>query len=527
MSASPTTSDSPPLTPKHQWAALSVLVLAILLLAVDGTVLYLAVPSLTTALSPSATQVLWIGDIYSLAVGGLLVVMGNLADRIGRKLLLLIGSAAFGAASLLAAYAPNAELLIAARFLLGVSGATLMPSTLSIIRNIFPNPTQRSQAIAIWAAAAGGGVALGPLVGGALLEHFWWGSVFLINVPVTIVLVIAGSLLLPESRNPKPGSFDLLSAVLSMAATMPLVYALKHAAAHGPDLIAAACLGAAILAGSWFWRRQRHLRDPLMEVRLFTRPAFTGAVFANFVSVFALTGLLFFFSQYLQLVRGFTPLQAGLAELPAALASIVVVALVAPAIRRLGVGGTIAAGLALSAVGLALVAASEGAASYLWLGLSLVPVGLGVGLAETATTDAVVSAAPPAKAGAASAISETAYELGVAFGIAVLGSLLTVLYRNAAPTVAGLGPTEQTKVNDSLAGAVATLEPDSAALQSAQEAFTIAMQFTSLTAAAVTLLAATIAWRVIPSRPDTATDPADHTPAKQPKTAPIGAGQTC
>ncbi|SCL73380.1 MFS transporter, DHA2 family, multidrug resistance protein [Micromonospora peucetia] len=487
------------LSPRRRWAALSVLVLAILLLAIDGTVLYLAVPSLTEALAPTATQVLWIGDIYSLALAGLLVTMGNLADRVGRKKILLYGAVAFGLASLLGALSTSAEMLIAARLLLGVAGATLMPSTLSIIRNIFTEPAERTRAIAIWSAAAGGGAALGPLVGGALLERFWWGSVFMINVPVMLVLVVAGVFLLPESKDPEPGRFDLISAALSLAAVVSLVYAVKHATNTGVDLPGVVALLAGLVAGVTFVRRQRRLAAPLIDVDLFRTPAFSGAVFANFVAVFALTGLLFFFSQYLQLARGFSPLRAGLAELPATLAAIGVVALVGVALARLGRGRTIACGLLLTAVGLVFVAVAEGAEQYVWLALALVPVGLGVGLAQTTTTDAVVSAVPPRKAGAASAISETAYELGVALGIAVLGSLVTLLYRNSVDVPTDLSGADRAAVQDSLASALTVLTPGSDAAHAAQDAFTHAMQAASLVAAGITAFAAVIAWRAIRS----------------------------
>ena len=236
---------SPPTVPlagRREWAALIVLVLAVTLLAVDGTVLFLAIPSLTADLAPTATQILWIGDIYSFVLAGLLVTMGNLADRIGRKRLLLIGAVAFGAASLLAAFAPSAGMLIAARALLGLAGATIMPSTLSIIRNLFHDPAQRTRAIALWSAGAMAGGAVGPLVGGALLEMFWWGSVFLINVPVIVAVVGLGAWLLPESRSPVAGWIDLLSALLSVLAVVPVVFAIKQVLGGGagaPALLAA------------------------------------------------------------------------------------------------------------------------------------------------------------------------------------------------------------------------------------------------------------------------------------------------
>lgn len=474
--------------------------MSVFVMAVDGTVLYLAVPALTRDLAPSATEVLWIGDIYALALAGLLIVMGSLADRIGRKKLLLIGSAAFGAASLLAAFAPSAGLLVLARLLLGVAAATLMPSTLSLIRNIFTVPAQRTRAIAIWSAAAGSGAAVGPLVGGLLLEHFWWGSVFLINVPIMALLVLAGLVLLPESKNPTPGRFDLLSALMSMAAIVPMVFAVKHTVAAGPDQVGLLALLTGAAVGTLFVRRQRRLAEPLIDVDLFAIPAFTGAVLATFMAIFALTGLLFFFSQYLQLARGFSPVQAGLAELPATLSSIAVVVLVAWLVRRIGMGRAIAFGLGLVSFGLAMVAFAEGASNYLWLGLALVPVGVGVGLAETLTVDAVVTAAPSRKSGAASAISETAYELGVALGIAVLGSTVTALYRSGLVLPQTVSTQAKAAATDSLASAVQVLPAGSTALHQAQEAFVAAMQVTSLIAAAVTLVGAVIAWRTIPSR---------------------------
>ena len=488
---------------RREWLALSVLTMAVLLLAIDGTVLYMAVPSLVNDMNASATEIVWIGDIYSFALAGLLVTMGNLADRIGRKRLLLIGSVGFGLASALAAFAPTPEMLIAARALLGVAGATIMPSTLSIVRHMFDDPVQRTKAIAIWTAGATGGAALGPLIGGALLTNFWWGSVFLINVPVMVITVIAGIALLPESKNPNAGPIDLTSAAMSVLAVVPLVYAVKRVVADGFHWSLLIVAAAGTVSGLLFIRRQRRLPQPLVDVSLFKLPAFSGAVGANTLAIFALVGILFFFSQYLQIVRGYSPFWAGVAELPVTLTSIVVVVVVGIMMTRLGQGRAIGTGLALAAVGLVGLGLTEGMTSYWGIALSLGVIGFGIGAAMTMAVDAVVAAAPRDRAGAASSISETAYELGVALGVAVLGTAQTALYRTFLEVPDNLDAGKRSALEDSLASGVSQLDsgPHAEVLAMAKHAFTSAMQVTSYLAAALLVVAAVVAWRVIPSAP--------------------------
>jgi DHA2 family multidrug resistance protein-like MFS transporter len=486
---------------RRRWTSLGILTLAVLLLAIDGTVLALAVPAMTADLAPSATQLLWIGDIYSFALAGLLVTMGNLADRIGRKKLLLLGAVGFGISSLIAANATSAEMLIVARAVLGISGATIMPSTLAIVRNLFTDPRQRTRAIAVWAAGATAGAAVGPIVGGMLLEHFHWGSVFLINIPIMVLVVVGGVWLLPESRDPDGGPIDLLSAGLSFVSIVSVVYAIKHLVGEGLDPSVPLLFLLGLAAGVWFVRRQGVLARPLLDVSLFRSPAFSGAVAANTISIFGFVGLLFFFSQYLQLVRGLSPLRAGMVELSATVSSILVIAVAGVALRRLGRGRAISLGLALGAVGLAVLAVTEAQPGVAGIVVGFAIVGLGAGLSMTLTTDAVVGAAPRSRAGAASSIAETAYELGAALGIAVLGSVQTALYRAHLPPItdpAAAGP-----VRDSLATAASRLDPDDPAmvevLGQAQHAFTVGMQWTSVIAAILLLVAAAFAWFSIPS----------------------------
>ncbi|MGH4030623.1 MFS transporter [Actinomycetota bacterium Odt1-20B] len=481
-----------------RWLALAVLVLAVLLVAVDATVLGLATPYISEDLKPSGTQLLWIGDVYSFVIAGLLVSMGSLGDRIGRKKLLLTGAVAFGAVSVLNAYATSPEMMIVARALLGVAGATLMPSTLALIRNIFHDPRERSLAVGIWGAMASAGAAVGPVVGGFLLEHFWWGSVFLINLPVMAVLVLVGIKLLPESKNPAPGPWDLMSVALSLIGMIAIVYAIKEAAAHGFrwDIALAAVLGVAAL--TWFVRRQLTLAAPLLNMHLFRNRGFSGAVLADLLTVLGLSGLVFFLSQFLQLVQGRRPFEAGLAELPAAVGAVTAGLIAGMVARRFSVRAVVAGGLA--AVGLALAALTgiSQSTGYPLLGASLLVVGVGAGFSFTVTADVILSSVPKEQAGAASAVSETAYELGAALGIALLGSIVTGVYRDfTAPP--GTPPDVASAAHESLGGAVesaATLPPRTAEplLASAQDAFVDGLRLASAVGAGVLLATAVAAW---------------------------------
>ena len=482
---------SPAKAGRQEWLGLAVLMLPTLLIAMDLTVLHLAVPSLSADLQPSSAELLWIVDIYGFMIAGSLITMGTLGDRIGRRKLLLIGAAAFGLASTIAAFAPSAELLIAARALLGVAGATLMPSTMSLIRNMFLDARQRTAAIGIWVSGFSVGSAIGPLIGGLLLENFWWGSVFLLGVPVMVVLLIAGPILLPEHRDPNPGRFDLLSAAMSLAAVLLIIYGLKQVAEQGlgwlPVVITAIGLG----IGFAFVQRQRRLADPLIDLRLFRVPAFSASLATYTLGIFAAFGTFLFIAQYLQLVLGLSPLQAGLWSVPGAIAFIIGSNAAPKVVQWIRPAFLVAGGLAVAAFSLGLLT-QVGLSSLALIVFANTLMSLGFGFTFTLTIDMVVSAAPPERAGAASALAETGAELGGALGIAVLGSLATAVYRSQV--TANLPPEISVEmahaVRETLGGAVAAAGQlsgplGSALFAAAANAFVSGLQLISLIGAVV------------------------------------------
>ncbi|ROP35659.1 MFS transporter [Saccharothrix texasensis] len=467
-----------------EWLGLAVLALPTLLLSVDATVLYLALPHLGADLRPSGAETLWIIDVYGFMIAGFLITMGTLGDRIGRRKLLMIGALAFGVASVAAAYATDPALLIGARALLGIAGATLMPSTLALITTMFHDPGQRGAAIGVWAACFSAGVAAGPLVGGALLELFWWGSVFLLAVPVMVLLLVAAPILLPESRDPEPGRLDLVSVLLSLAAILPVIYGLKVVASDGVEAGAVAAVVVGLVIAVVFVRRQRSLPDPLLDVRLFARPAFLGALLALLVGL-AVVGVVYMFvTQYLQMVAGHSPLAAGLWLLPSAVAMIVA-SMAAPALaRRVPAGRLVAAALVVSAAGYLLLAFVDGPGGLALAVTGLVVVYLGIGPMMALGTELVVGAAPPARAGSAAAMSETSMELGLALGVAVLGSVGTAVYRSELPEGTPADAVE------SLAGALAVGGAD--VVEAARSAFTSGLNVVGLVSAVATVAIAVV-----------------------------------
>lgn len=440
----------------RKWSTFAICLLVALVPNIDLTALNQAVPHLSADLHPSGTQILWIADAYGFALAGLLITMGGVGDRIGHKKLLLIGTAVFGAASAVTAYAPSAELLIAARALLGVAGATLMPSCLSLLRRAFTEPKERTMAVGAFSGVAGLAVGLGPVVGGALLDHFWWGSVFMINVPLMAVACVAGALVLPESRGPVPGRLDLISVPLSVAGVLGLVYAIKEAAAHGvdePAVYVSALVGALSLVA--FLVRQGRVAEPLIDIRLFRRAAFSGSVGTNMFAMFTLVAQSLIFSLFFQLALGWSPLRAGLAGLPGAVGAMIGgAALAPPLINALGRARVVAAGMVLSAGGFALFMTIGLDTSYWAMVPAMLLSGIGMGLAMTVTADTVLASVPKDRSGAASAISETATELGGALGMAVLGSVLNAVYRGVLDLPAGVPAPAAAASRDSLGGAL-------------------------------------------------------------------------
>jgi DHA2 family multidrug resistance protein-like MFS transporter len=440
---------------RREWIGLAVLALACVLYAMDLTVLHLAVPSLSAALKPSSAQLLWIVDIYGFLVAASLITMGTLGDRIGRRRLLLIGAAAFGVASVFAAFSTSAGMLIASRALMGLAGATLAPSTLSLIFIMFLNPGQRTVAIGVWITSFSVGGAIGPLLGGVLLEYFWWGSVFLLALPVMALLLVLGPRLLPEFRDPKAGRLDLPSAAMSLAAVLAVIYGLKEIAQGGLGLPPVLSILAGLAIGVLFVRRQRTLADPLIDLRLFQIPAFNVSLATNVLAVFIAVGYFLFVAQFLQLVLGLSPLQAGLWSLPSAVGFIVGSNLAPRFVHRVRPAVVLSACLGLAALALGMLLLVGGSNSLAVLVVASVAISLALAPVFTLTTELIVGSSPPERAGAASGISETGSELGGALGIAILGSIGAAVYRNAVANglPAGVPSEAATIARDTLGGA--------------------------------------------------------------------------
>jgi DHA2 family multidrug resistance protein-like MFS transporter len=414
---------------RREWLALAVLALPCMLVVMDLTVLFLAVPSLTADMDPSATELLWITDAYGFLIAGALVLMGALGDRVGRRRVLLTGAVAFGAASLFAALSTSPEMLIVARAAQGLAGATLVPSVMAITFALFQDEKQRTMALGVLMSCFAAGAALGPLLGGVILGAFDWHVVFLLNLPVMALLLVAGPRLLPEFRNPDAGRVDVFSAVLSVVGMLLAVYGIKELAHHGVDALPVASLAAGLAVGWAFVHRQGTLADPLLDLSLFRGTSFRTALGANVAGAFVMYGISFFLAQFMQLGLGLSPFEAGLWNLPGIAAMMIVATLIPRLVGRFTPGTLVAAGLGLCGTGFLILLTLDASSGVAPIVIATTISSIGIAPAATLGSSLIIGAAPPERSGAASGIAETGTELGGALGIALLGSLGTALYR--------------------------------------------------------------------------------------------------
>ncbi|MDT9595384.1 MFS transporter [Nocardioides zeae] len=489
----------------RRWAGLAVLSASLLVVVMDMTILNVALPSLTADLQPSSTQQLWIVDVYSLVLAGLLVPASALAERFGRRRALLTGFALFAIASLTILVADTSEHVIAVRALLGVGGALIMPTTLSLIRSLFTDPVERAKALGVWAAMAALGGALGPVVGGLLLERFDWHAAFLVNVPIMVVASVAALVLLPESRSATPPRIDLPGVALSVVGMTAFVYAVKHLAKSGVDLEGVAAAITAVVLLTLFVRRCLRVEAPMLEVRLFVGRAFRAGVLTALATSIAMAALLLLGAQWLQLVHGWSPLQTGLALLPLAVGGLIGSPLAPGVAQRIGARAVLAGGLAVGGLGFLVLFVAPHPLSYAALAVALLLVG--IGMASLAVASAVIMAgAPTDKAGSAAAIEESSYEIGAVLGVAVLGSVASAIYRSDLPasdlTAAGVGAGDVDAARESLGGALEVADglggPGATLAADAAAAFTDSLAWTGLAGGVLLLVTACVVARLTP-----------------------------
>jgi len=415
-----------------EWIGLVILVLPTLVVSMDMTVTYLALPVLSTQFKPTSTELLWITDIFGFFEAGLLIIMGALGDRLGLRKILLLGATAFTAASVLAAFSPNVFWIIMARAVMGIAGATILPTVISLIRNMFNDDKQRTFAMGLYTTCFSSGTMLGPIIGGFLLSHFWWGSIFLMPVPLIMLLLVAAPAYLPEFKHPDTKALDFMSAVTLIAAILLIIFGLKQLAQDGFKLLPFVSMTAGIALAIVFIQRQRTVTNPLIDLELFKRKAFNTSLAALFTGLFSWAGIFIFVTQYQQSVLGLSTLAAGLWLLPGALGSILLCMLVPFILRHLSRSNAMALGLAVMATGIALLMFITSNSLPLLVVACFLMSG-GCGLTVTLGIDNVVATAPPEKAGVAAGISETSTGFGASFGIAVLGSIWTAIYRANMP----------------------------------------------------------------------------------------------
>ena len=498
----PTAAPAPGKATRREWLGLAVLALACLVYIMDLTVLHLAVPAISRDLQPSSAELLWIIDIYGFMVAGFLITMGTLGDRIGRRRVLLAGAAAFALASILSALSPTAEILILNRALLGIAGATIAPSTLSLLFTMFEDPKERSTAVGVWVTAFSAGGVVGPILGGILLEQLWWGSVFLLAVPVMALLLVLGPRLLPEYRDPNAGRLDLVSVVLSLAAVLGVIFGLKQLAQDGISPLSLASVVAGVFVGALWVRRQQTSADPMFDLSLFRIPRFRTSLAVNMLTVFLAIGYFLFVAQYMQLVLGLTPLEAGLWSLPEAIGFMAGPNIGPRIIRRVRPAYLMAGCFAVAGLGLALLstvtATTPNALAIVVIASTIVSLGLSPVFGMT--TELIVGSAPPERAGAATGMSETGFEIGGALGLSILGLIGVAIYRarmlETAP--AGIPPDVLAAARDTLGAAVEIARDLPGAtgeslLRAAQDAFVAGLEVAALISVGISLVVGVVA----------------------------------
>jgi MFS transporter, DHA2 family, multidrug resistance protein len=492
----------------HRWVVLGVMCLSLLLIVMDNTIVNVALPTLQRELDASTTQLQWVVDAYILVFAGLLLTMGSLGDRFGRRGALAIGLAVMGTGSILSAFANGADQLIATRALMGAGGAMIMPATLSIITNVFTERRERAQAIAIWSATAGAAVAIGPVTGGWLLEHFWWGSVFLVNVPVVVVALVLGQLFVPTSRDPSAPPIDVPGALLSIAGLVVLVWAIIEGPGGwtDPEILGAFALAAVLLGTFVLW--ERRTRFPMLDVSFFRNPRFSAASGAIMLTFFAMFGSLFLLTQFLQSILGYTPLEAGIRLLPMAGVMIVLSPLSAKVVERIGSKIVVASGLSIAAIGLIMASRLTAGASYPEVLASLVVLAAGMALVMPPATESIMGSLPLAKAGVGSAVNDTTRQVGGALGVAVLGSVMSSTYGpRVSDAISGLPVSSEqaSAIHDQIGAAIRAAgeiggAPGRALADAASRGFADGMSTAFIIGAAALALGAVIVALFLPAR---------------------------
>ncbi len=498
---------------RRRWLILAVLSLCLVISGLDALVIAMAVPSVQTDLNASVGQLQWAVDAYTLTFGGLLLLAGGLADRFGHRLVLLVGLVAVLGFSVGAAFSPNAPALIACRAGMGLGAALVMPATLAIIKYVFP-PQEQARAISVWSGAAGLGIPLGPVIGGLLLDHFWWGSIFLVNVPMVGIALVGAAVLVPTWRNPKRITLDLVGALLSVAGLVTLVYGLIEVPVNGwgsTSTVLALTAGMLLIGAFVAWESRAH--NAMLPMKLFRDRRFSGSAAALTCQAYALFGSLFVLTQYFQLARQYDPLPAGCRLL--AICTLIISSPAAPrVVAAIGDRATIVTGMLIIAAG-ALLLSTAGVTDETTVLIGLGVMGFGIGLSIPPSVDGILSGAPEHQAGTASAVNDTALQLGGAIGVAILGSVMTTSYRHALTSTAELTTGQQHTVRDSLGSALGVARQlgqhgaDLAA--NATHAFGAALHATSLSSALVAVSGALTTALIMPRR--TAQTPATTAPA--------------